>query len=412
MTISLLYIDPGTGSMLFSLFIGLATAGVFAGRALIIKLKFILSGGKVKEDKSRVPFVIYSDHKRYWNIFKPVCDEFERRGIDLLYLTQSEDDPVFAECTENSGYRHIKPEFIGEGNKGFVRLNMLKADIVLSTTPGLDVLQWKRSKNVKWYVHIPHTVDELGDYKMFGLDHYDALLATGGNQIEFARKIDEARPTVPQKEYIICGAPFMDSAAERINTFEKHPLNEDTPTVLLAPSWGKKSILNIYGEKLLDALKETGFSVVIRPHPQSFSAEKEKIEKLMAKYPCFEWNRDNDNLSVLNRSDILITDFSGIIWDWSLLFDKPLIFAEAEFNTDSFDAAWVRTPLWRFGAAKKIGITLNESQFANLKTVILDSFKDSETMDNRALVKEECWTAVGSAANNVADYLITKQGDL
>lgn len=39
-----LYIDPGTGSMLFSLFIGLATTAVFAGRALILKLKFLFSG--------------------------------------------------------------------------------------------------------------------------------------------------------------------------------------------------------------------------------------------------------------------------------------------------------------------------------------------------------------------------------
>ena len=142
----LLYIDPGTGSMLFSLAIGIATAGVFAIRALVIKAKFIFSGGKSdKAEKERIPYVIYSDHKRYWNVFKPVCDEFERRGIDLVYLTQSEDDPVLSQK-----YNHIKAEFIGEGNKGFARLNFLNAGILLSTTPGLDVYQWKKSKSVKW----------------------------------------------------------------------------------------------------------------------------------------------------------------------------------------------------------------------------------------------------------------------
>ena len=54
----LLYIDPGTGSMLFSLFIGLATTAVFAGRALILKLKFLFSGGKLKEDNSIVPYAV------------------------------------------------------------------------------------------------------------------------------------------------------------------------------------------------------------------------------------------------------------------------------------------------------------------------------------------------------------------
>ena len=46
MTANFLYIDPGTGSMLFSLFIGIATAAVFGFRALFVKIKFVLSGGK------------------------------------------------------------------------------------------------------------------------------------------------------------------------------------------------------------------------------------------------------------------------------------------------------------------------------------------------------------------------------
>ena len=37
-----LYIDPGTGSMLFSILVGLLATAYFLGRALLIKLKFIL----------------------------------------------------------------------------------------------------------------------------------------------------------------------------------------------------------------------------------------------------------------------------------------------------------------------------------------------------------------------------------
>ena len=413
MTVSPLYIDPGTGSMLFSLFIGLATAAVFAGRALILKAKFILSGGKIKRDeKGRAPFVIYSDHKRYWNVFKPVCDEFERRGISLLYLTQSADDPVFAACGEDGGYKHIRAEFIGEGNKGFARLNMLKADIVLSTTPGLDVLQWKRSRDVKWYVHIPHSLDELGYYKMFALTFYDAILTTGKNQIDFQKKLEEQFEKARKKEYNIAGAPFMDAALERIKSLPAHTVDKDNPRVLLAPSWGAKSLLNIYGEQLLDALKATGFKVTVRPHPQSFTAEKERIESLMTAYPDFEWNRDNDNLAVLNRNDILITDFSGIIFEWALLFGKPLIFASTKFNPDTFDAAWVKEDLWSFGAAKRIGTELKTEQLQDLKSVILSSFNDTEKSSNIKLVQEECWAQAGKGAQNIADYMVAKQKEL
>lgn len=405
MEANFLYIDPGTGSMLFSIFIGLAATLVFALRTAFVKIKFILSGGRVKSvDEGRTPYVVYSDHKRYWNVFKPICDEFERRGLDLLYLTQSADDPALT-----AQYKNVRTEFIGEGNKGFSRLNMLKADIVLSTTPGLDVLQWKRSRDVKCYVHIPHTVDDLGDYKMFGLDHYDVLLATGQNQIDFAKKIEAARPNSVRKVYEIVGAPFMDSASERIKGLEPHKEDPKNPVVLLAPSWGEKSILNIYGKKLLDALQKTEFKIIVRPHPQSFTAEKEMIEKFMQEYSGFEWNRDNDNLAVLNRADILVTDFSGIIFDWALLFNKPLIYADAKFKTDSFDADWVEDELWRFSAAQRIGIKLKESDFEKLKEIILNSFNDKEMFSQREKVKDECWQHRGTSAAKIVDFITDKR---
>ena len=76
----LLYIDPGTGSMLFSLFIGIAATGVFLLRAAFIKIKFLFTGGKKSAlDNDCIPYVIFSDSKRYWNVFKPICDEFEKR---------------------------------------------------------------------------------------------------------------------------------------------------------------------------------------------------------------------------------------------------------------------------------------------------------------------------------------------
>ena len=71
-----LYIDPGTGSMLFTLFIGIATAVVFGARSLFIKLKFIFAKDKTNAiEKNKIQYVIFSDHKRYWNVFKPIVEK-------------------------------------------------------------------------------------------------------------------------------------------------------------------------------------------------------------------------------------------------------------------------------------------------------------------------------------------------
>ena len=86
----LLYIDPGTGSMLFSILIGAAATLFFLGNAAILKLKIIFSskkGGKAAIDTGYKDYVIYSDHKRYWNVFKPICDEFEKRQNIFLMIS-------------------------------------------------------------------------------------------------------------------------------------------------------------------------------------------------------------------------------------------------------------------------------------------------------------------------------------
>ena len=41
----MLYIDPGTGSMLFTVLLGLIGAAVYSLRMLLIKLRFRMSGG-------------------------------------------------------------------------------------------------------------------------------------------------------------------------------------------------------------------------------------------------------------------------------------------------------------------------------------------------------------------------------
>lgn len=85
-----LYIDPGTGAMLFSVLMGIASAGFFLMQKIWHKIKFIINGGLAgKAVKNSVPYVIFSDSKRYWNVFKPVCDEFEARKIHCEYWTAS-----------------------------------------------------------------------------------------------------------------------------------------------------------------------------------------------------------------------------------------------------------------------------------------------------------------------------------
>lgn len=402
-----LYIDPGTGSMLFTILIGVIGAGIYSAKMLLIKLRFKLSGGKVETSTKKIPFAIFSDDKRYWSIFEPICRELDARGKDVVYLTASEDDPGL-KCT----YPHVKAEYLGKENRAFTRLNFLNASVLLSTTPGLDVYQWKRSKDVQYYVHIAHAANDITLYRMFGLDYYDAVLLSGDYQIGQIRALEQKRG-LPAKELLTVGIPYMDVMQEKQR--QAGPVPEHPRTVLLAPSWGKSAILNVYGGKIIDVLLKTGYHVIIRPHPQSFKSEKELMERLQKEYPAsdrLEWNADTDNFEVLRRSDILISDFSGVIFDFSLIHDRPIIYTDPQFDVGPYDAWWLEDPLWTLSALPRLGRQLTRENMENLKDLIDECLTDNVYAEGRRTVKAETWQHAGEGAKRVADYLIRKQEEL
>lgn len=403
----LLYIDPGTGSMLFTIIIGVLGAAFYSLRMLWIKLRFKLGGGKVEATSKSLPFVIFADDKRYWSIFEPICRELDKRGKDVVYMTASADDPAL-----DNEFEHIKAEYIGSENKAFARLNFLNATIVLSTTPGLDVYQWKRSKQVKYYVHIPHAASEITLYRMFGIDYYDAVLLSGEYQAQDIRNLEKLRE-LPEKELYKVGIPYMDKMIARLES--EGPAPDHERTVLLAPSWGQSAIFSVYGSKILDVLLKTGYHIIVRPHPQSFKSEKDMIEKLMKQYPDsnqLEWNKDTDNFDVLRRSDILISDFSGVIFDFSLVYDKPVIYTNPNFDVSPYDAWWLDTPLWTTTALPRLGRELTEDNMDCLKELIDSCLSDAQYVEGRRQVKAETWEFVGQGAQRTADYLINKYEEL
>ena len=405
----LLYIDPGTGSMLFAILIGVIGTLNYVLKNWIVKLRFTLSSGKkVETNTDKIPFVIFTDDRRYWNIFDPICREFDRRGVDVVYMTASPDDPAL----ENP-YEHIKGEFIGKNNKAFARMNFLNAGIVLSTTPGLDVYQWKRSKDVQYYVHIPHMANDITSYRMFGLDYYDAIMLSGEYQVQQIRDLEKIRD-LSAKDVVKVGIPYMDEMVKRLKAAPAAETGGQR-TVLLAPSWGKSSIFQKYGGRILEVLLQTGYHIIVRPHPQSFTSEKEMIEKLMQDYPAsdqLEWNRDNDNFEVLRRTDILISDFSGIIFEFAFIYDKPVIYADTEFDKGPYDAWWLDTPFWTFTALPRIGQKLTKDNLDSLKEMIDECIEEAKYAEGREETSEEAWEHKGEGAKRAVDFLLQKYEEL
>jgi len=399
------YIDPGTGSMLFAVLTGIISTLFFAGKTLFIRLKTLPFW--YKKDKSAVPgaekkkYVFYSEGKQYWNVFKPVIDEFIKRGIPCSYYTSDKEDPGLEVSSE-----FVKTEFIGKGNMAFSKLNMLEADICVMTTPGLDVYQLERSKGVKHYSHILHAVDDTTLYKLFSFDYYDSMLLSGEYQKESIRELELKRGT-KQKALYVTGSTYLDVLSSKINTLDVKKRN-DVTTVLVSPSWGDNSLLKKFGLKLLIPLVKSEMHVILRPHPQSSISETELLESIkkgLENFDNVEWDFSRENITSMARSDIMISDFSGIMSDYLFLFSKPVIYTSYEFDKRGYDLSDVEGVPWKFRMLKEAAVEISEENFNDVSAVIKKTIASDVVSRKIEEAKNTAWFYQGKAGEKCADAL-------
>jgi len=400
---TLMYIDPGTGSMLLSVIMGATATLYFLCRAAFFKLKTFAFGGKaVKSVKNK--FVIYGEDKRYFSLFEPILDEFERRKIPVLYLTSSEDDPAFGK-----GYESARVEFAGRGSRMFSRLNFLSADVVLSTTPSLNVFQWKRAKEVMHYCHIMHYPGGITMcHGLFGLDYYDSILLTGGAEEEELRELERLRK-LPPKEIAVVGCPYLDAYAEKLKNIRVE--KSDKTCVLISPSWGSEGLLVKYGEKILDGLVKCDYKIIIRPHPQSKIAEKGLLDKLTERYKsvaAIVWDYNPDNIISLAKADIMISDFSGIIADYAFLLGKPVLYTGENIDLRYTDAYWLKNKPIYLRSLPMIATKLATDDMSRIGEIVEKTLSDKGLSVERDKVSGMFWANRGEAGVRTVDFLIRK----
>ena len=396
------YIDPGTGSLLFSALFGIIGTLFFLSKALLIKLKTFSFADKInkKENISKAKIIIYGEDKRYYNVFKPIIEELINLEIPTIYYSSSYDDKIFEIKSD-----FLKSEFIGTGNKAYAKLNFIEADICLMTTPNLDVFQLKRSKGVKKYVHITHSSAETSTYCLYSLDFFDAVFLNGEHQIRDIRELEKKRNTTVKDLYVV-GNPYLDELSKMKESLTKE--NNSKKTILIAPSWGMNCLFRRFGENLLDNIVNSDYNIIIRPHPQSLISDKDIIDKFQNRYKYknnVEWDFNRVNIYSLSKADIMISDFSGVIFDYAFLFEKPVIIPSFTFDKRGTDAIEIDEEVWTFETIPKISFKLDENNFSNISQIIEDSINNETLKNNILKAKEEAYMYEGQASKRAAQFL-------
>lgn len=398
------YLDPGTGSMLLSVCIGLLSTAWFMARKVpsLVRAALFKATGKARllEHKH---IAIYAESANYWGTFRPLLEEFGRRGVEVEYLTATENDPCFSAGLPAC----ITCRSIGKGNAAYTALNFLEADALVLTTPGVGVLQIRRSKGVENYIHVLHSVGDIHYYKLFSFDYYDAVICNGDYQVKSLRALEAQRGTKP-KELPIAGCPYLDGLVAR-----REALGETRPDpncVLVAPTWGKLSMFSRYGAAVPKLLAEAGFHVILRPHPQSFISDVKLMEQMeieLSGYSNITWDRDPDGFDSLRRAAVMVSDYSSVIFDFAFVFLGPVItLLDDEQDPGGFEAFDLPHTRWNTTVLKDIGVPLTTPDIERLPELVRRLAAETDWPDRIRKVRDAHIANFGHAAAPVVDTIL------
>lgn len=309
--------------------------------------------------------VFYSESNGFYKYFKGIIEYLlEHTNITVHYITSDPDDSIFELEKSNS---QIKAYYIGE-NRLITLMMKMDADMVVMTMPDLENYHIKRSyvRNDVEYVFVQHGIgsNNMGMRKGC-MDHFDTIFCAGPHQMSEVRETEEVY-NLPAKNLIEVGYPLIDEIRENYNS-TLHAVNP-VKKILIAPSWQDDNIIDSCLEEILDGLRDKGYEIIVRPHPQEVRLKKEYMEALKQKY-------ESDNITIqtdftsnnpIMEADLLITDWSGISWEYAFTTLRPILFIDTPMKVMNPDYQKINTVPLNILIRDKLGKRLGLEQLGHV----------------------------------------------
>lgn len=372
---------------------------------------------KEKEDYKRFfsvvnkKLVFYSEGSGFYKYYKGIIEYIlSHTNIVIHYVTSDYNDKIFEMSKENE---RIKAYYIGE--KKLITLMMkMDADIVVMTTPDLETYHIKRSyvrKDIE-YIFVMHDMGSFNLTNRTGaVDHFDTVMCTGKHQKEEVEKIEEAY-NLPKKVTVEAGYPLLD---DMIADYEQGKLTksdgmEKRPQVLIGPSWQVDSIMDSCIEDILNSFRDKEFDVIVRPHPQYVRHKMEKCEKLKEKYandPHVTIQTDFSSNSTVFDAAILVTDWSGICFEYAYTTKRPVIFIDTPMKIMNPEYQKIDTIPINIMLRNEIGKSLAMTEAGKTYEVAKDMIENSEKYYEKICdFANEYVYNLGNSAEVEAKYII------
>lgn len=356
--------------------------------------------------------VFYSEGSGFYKYFQDVISYLlEHSNLNIHYVTSDPDDQVFGIAEKE---RRIRPYYIGE--KKLITLMMkMDADIVIMTMPDLENFHIKRSyvrPDVEYIFMFHWCTSTHMLIREKALDHYDTIFCPGPHQIEEIRCTEE-KYGLPAKNLIETSYGVIENLAAAYEKMEKRV--NPQPQILIAPSYQPDNIMDSCIDALLGCLLGKGFRVIVRPHPQYIRRAPQKIEAFIGKYSkeleqgLFEFQRDFSSGDTVYQSDIVITDWSTISYEFSFTTMKPTLFINTPMKIlNPHYTEYPMQPL-EITMRNKIGRALELDEVGQAESAVRDMLKNGEHYKEQIEgMRRDLFPHFGESAQIGGKYILSR----
>ncbi len=349
--------------------------------------------------------VFYSEGKGFYKYFQNIIELIlKKTDIIIHYITSDPQDDVFGLQKEN-----FQVYYIGE-NKLIVLMMKMDADMVVMTMPDLQKYHIKRSmvRDDIEYVYMDHGIGSINlMLRKHALDYFDTIFAS--NDIVYAEiRGQEKAYGLKEKRILKYGFGLIDNMIATYETQTAH-IN-DPKVILIAPSWQEDNLLDLCIDEILGQILGHGYYVILRPHPQYVRHFKEKLTVLKERYSTyedFELQMDFSSNDTVFNADILMTDWSGIAYEYSFTTLKPSLFINTPMKVMNPDYEEIGVVPFDIEIRNKMGLSVELNELEKLNTVIKRLLSENiYSKDEMRKMREKYLYNVSQSAKVGADYMI------
>ena len=358
-----------------------------------------------KLDKKDRSIVFYLENEYYFIYFQPIVEKLTQKyDIKICYITSSKTDPMLT-CKD----KNILPFYIGNG---IARSNFfinLKATIIVMTMPDLETFHIKRSKVYPvHYVYIFHSLASTHYiYRKNAFDNFDTIFCTGDYQINEIQE-REREFNLGEKKLVKHGYGRLDSLINEARSTDIRKSTSNNKVVLIAPSWGANGLIESKGQEIISILLDSGFYVILRPHPMTMKKSNKVIQKIEKEFKDnlnFKLETDIRNTESWFLCDCMISDLSGAAIEYSFTFEKPILYVvtpEKIVQEKQIDLVSLEEKI-----RPQIGEVISLSQLSlipsKINQLLLSENKFKEKIQK---IREETVFNIGNSAEQGAKYLL------